>query len=371
MNTVCKENMCTGCTACESVCKKSAITICDEMDKCNAVIDMTKCIHCGACERVCQVNHLNVQLNNPIEWYQGWANDPTIRSKASSGGAASALMRSFIKNGGIVCSCTYKDGKFGFDFCKDITEVDKFSGSKYIKSNLLGILEPAKKLLIQGERLLFVGLPCQVAALKNYVGDQLFQNLYTVDLICHGTPSTKVMDVFLSQYNKKTEEQSSFKFRDKDLFQVSLSENYVVQKGAADRYTIAFLNALSYTENCYSCRYACLQRVSDVTLGDSWGSELPVVEQKKGISLILVQTEKGRNLLGQADLILHKVNLERAIDSNQQLLQPSPINKYSKSFWKALKKGKKFNKLVFCFFPYKCFKQDIKRVLLALKLIHR
>lgn len=97
----------------------------------------------------------------------------------------------------------------------------------------------------------------------------------------------------------------------------------IITKGVSDKYTIAFLNALTYTENCYECDYAKLQRVSDLTLGDSWGSNLPMDEQKKGVSLALCQTEKGVQLLKKAEVALLTVELERAVENNHQLDHPS------------------------------------------------
>lgn len=371
MKTVCKQNMCSGCMACVAACAKNAITIKDSLEAYNAVIDLQKCVNCGACERVCQSNCLIEILKKPIEWHQGWAIEPGIREKASSGGAATAIMRTFVKRGGVVCSCTYTNGRFCFVAAETLEEIDQFTGSKYIKSDPSGIYEKAKNYLKNGRKVLFIGLPCQVSAIKNYVGIKLGTQLYTIDLICHGTPSPQVMDIFLKQYGMRLKDQTSFKFRDKDMFQVATSGKYIIQKGAADRYSIAFLNSLTYTNNCYSCKYACLERVSDLTLGDAWGSELELTERKKGLSLMLVQTEKGRELIGEAELHLEPIDLEKAVAANHQLEHPSVKCVNSEDFWVALREGKRFNTLVFRRFPKHCIRQNVKRVLLKLKVIHR
>lgn len=343
----------------------------DNLNIYNAEIDMEKCVDCGACLKVCQVNQLVVEPQKPILWYQGWHNNQEIRKKASSGGIATALAAGFIEGGGLVCSCVYRRGEFGFEFAEKVNEVEKFTGSKYVKSNPKGIYYLLKKYLQEGRKVLFIGLPCQVAAVKNFVGLHLSERLYTADLICHGTPSPKVLNLFLSQYNKILENQTTFKFRDKDMFQIAASGEYLVQKGAADCYSIAFLNALTYTENCYSCKYACLERVSDVTLGDSWGSELPVSEQKKGVSLLLVQTQKGKELIRLSDIHLQMVNLDKAIGANHQLEYPSKKCKGSEKFWKDVKAGKNFNCLIIRKFIKQWGRQAIKRILLKLKIIQR
>ena len=108
MRIVCKQNSCTGCMACVGKCKKEAISIQDNLLAYNAVIDEGKCVGCGACERVCPNNH-KVNLNEPICWKEGWASD-CIRSKASSGGAASAMMEYFVANGDYVCEIWRGEG---------------------------------------------------------------------------------------------------------------------------------------------------------------------------------------------------------------------------------------------------------------------
>ena len=104
--------------------------------------------------------------------------------------------------------------------------------------------------------MLFIGLPCQVAAVRNYMGERIGKQLYTVDLICHGTPSPKVLEKFLSQYQQSLEKIEDIKFRIKGKFQIYEGYKGIITTGVCDRYMIAFLNALTYTENCYECQYA-------------------------------------------------------------------------------------------------------------------
>ena len=167
MRTVCKQDLCTGCMACVGKCKKEAISIQDNVSAYNAVIDESKCVSCGACERVCPNNH-KVNLNEPIYWKEGWAPD-NIRSKASSGGAASAMMEYFVNDGGYVAACLFSNGEFVFDITNKKEELVHFVGSKYVKSNPVGIYDKVIEKLKNGNSVLFIGLPCQVAAVKNYM----------------------------------------------------------------------------------------------------------------------------------------------------------------------------------------------------------
>lgn len=363
MKTVCQLNQCAGCMACVDICPKGAITIEDNLAAYNAVINENMCIGCNACHKVCQSNNPAKQIS-PIKWYQGWAEASDVRKYSSSGGMATAISQAFIKSGGVVCSCTFHDGEFIFEFAERIEDLKKFAGSKYVKSNPKGIYKRVKDYLKSGCEVLFIGLPCQVSALKNFVGTQYEGGLFTADLICHGTPSPKLLEMFLNQYGHTLTELRDIQFRVKAKFMVYGDYKGIIMNGVSDKYSIAFLNSLTYTENCYSCQYACKDRVSDLTLGDSWGSELPMDEQKKGVSLILCQTEKGAELLNKANLHLEDVDVEKAIKNNHQLYEPSHAPKTRDSFFDGIKKNKKFNNLIFCRFPKVCLKQDIKCILI-------
>lgn len=369
MKTVCKLDMCAGCMACIDICPKKAITIKDDLVSYNAIINENMCIECGACYKVCQYNN-SPNMKSPEVWYQGWAEDEEIRKSSSSGGYATAIANAFIDNGGIVCSCIFKSGKFLFDFATNIVELKNFSGSKYVKSNPTGIYKSIKCRLKKGEKILFIGLPCQVSALRIFVGKELENNLYTCDLICHGTPSPKLLNMFLLQYGKELPTLNEISFRKKAKFMMSSNNKGIITDGVSDKYSIAFLNSLIYTENCYACKYAKQKRVSDLTLGDSWGSNLNKVEKEKGISLVLCQTIKGRELLKKAKIHIENVDLKKSIENNHQLERPSEKPVGRKNFFKQLT-YKKFNKVVFKQLPKQCLRQDIKRILITLKLLNR
>ena len=367
MKTVCELNKCAGCMACVDICPKGAIEIKDSLSAYNAEIDEKKCIGCNACHKVCQANH-PAKAKAPIDWHQGWTEDAETRKECSSGGAATAISKGFLENGGIVCGCTFNEGRFIFEFAENEDELKKFIGSKYVKSNPIGIYKEIKSRLKREEKVLFIGLPCQVAALRNFISADLSDKIYTIDLICHGTPSPKVLDVFLKQYGMTLSSLKDIKFRVKAKFQIHGDYKGIITKGVSDRYSIAFLNALTYTENCYSCPYAKTERVSDVTLGDSWGSELAIEEQKNGVSLILSQTEKGNELLKMANLHLEAVDIKKAIANNHQLEYPSFKPNGREKFFKGLKKHN-FNALVFRRFPKQCLRQNVKQFLIKTKLL--
>lgn len=364
METVCSNNKCNGCMACLDICPKDAIWIEKSIKYYNACIDETKCISCGMCHSVCP-NNTSCPSCRPIEWHQGWANDLKVRKRGASGGIATDISLNFIKRGGYVCSCAFTDGKFGFVLAKKEQDLSGISGSKYIKSDAGGIYSKVSALLQKGEKVLFIGLPCQVAGMINYAKlKKNDKNLYTIDLICHGTPSPIFLDMFLKEYGTTTKSCVNINFRAKNLFQIRDGSKTFCLEGVCDRYMIAFLSAINYTENCYSCQYAQPERISDITLGDSWGTSCEANELKKGISLILCQSEKGKKLINQANLHLLDVDLQNAIANNHQLVVPSIAPKSREKFFENIDKGMSFSKAVKKALPKECLKQDLKSILI-------
>lgn len=367
MKTVCKTNECTGCMACIEVCSNNAIEIKDDLTAYNAIIKEDCCTNCGACFRVCQ-NCTDSIFTEPIEWFQGWSNNEKTRAQSSSGGVAAAIEKSFIMSGGLVYSCLFKNGEFVFDVADKPDYVDKFIGSKYVKSNPRGVYKSIKEQLENGNKVLFLGLPCQVSALKKFIGIKYNNQLYTVDLICHGTPSPQILDIFLRQYKYSLKSINNIHFRTKTKFQVYVDYKPISTSSVCDYYSMAFLNSICYTENCYHCSYAKRQRISDLTLGDSWGSTIDDEEMKKGISLILCQNDKGMELLKQVNLNLQAVDIQKAIEANHQLSTPSIKPKKINYFFKSIKDGKSFNSVVFRCYPLAILKQKFKSILKGMKV---
>jgi len=362
MKTVCAPNTCAGCMACVDVCPKNAIRMDTRMEVIQAQIVEDLCVDCGLCASVCPANHIPEQTK-PVFWAQGWAEETGVRTAGSSGGVAGALARSFIGQGGAVYSCAYEQGAFGFLPAECVEEAARFAGSKYVKSDPSGMHKAVKKRLQEGQKVLVIGLPCQIAGLINYVGPGLRQRLYTADLICHGTPSPRVLDVFLQQHGKSLDGVQDVRFRRKGTFQVSLDGNSVITQGVVDSYMLAFLGGATYTENCYTCPYARLERISDLTLGDSWGSEL-LQRNKGGVSLVLCQSEKGKALLEQTPLHLEPVDLQQAVENNKQLRAPSNKPEFRQEFLQKLQRGSSMDTLVLRYFPRGSLKQRVKELLI-------
>lgn len=366
MRTVCKTNKCVGCHACEELCPKKAIKIEDHAEYMNAVIDEALCVDCKFCDKVCQANH-PLEKKSQVAWFQGWSKDDEIRKKSSSGGLAAEMSRTVINDGGVVCSCKFENGEFVFRFAENEENLKGFAGSKYVKSNPTGIYKGIRNYLNHDKTVLFIGLPCQCAAVKKATSQSKRGKLYTVDLICHGTPSPKILDTFMQQYGCNLKQIQSIRFRDKGKFSLEQNETHIVTPGTMDCYSIAFLNGLTYTENCYECVYADSKRITDLTIGDSWGTELS--GGGKGISLILCNTEQGKELVERANVYLTSVNVENAIASNPQLKAPTVMPEKRAAFFSGYERRKKFNYLVMRCCTKKWFRQFVKCQLIRARIV--
>ncbi len=365
-DTVCDMDQCTGCKACMDICPKDALRFEDAVHAMNVFIDERRCINCNACHDACQVNH-PADLVKPIYWKQGWAAEE-VRRGSSSGGFAAQLMRSFIDENSYVCSCIFREGKFRYYVTNNIDEVEKYRGSKYVKSDPQGIYKEVRDLLKQGKRVLFIGLPCHVAAINKFLKDRERENLYTVDLICHGSPSPDILSSFLTDHNRDIQTLADVRFRINNTYGVLPDTESIAPVGSLDRYSIGFLSGLFYTDNCYSCKYARLERCSDITIGDSWGTDL-TAEAGRGVSLALCQSQKGKDLLLHAGLELFDVDIDQAVAANHQLRHPSEKAPAREHFFEVYERTGSVDKAVFTSLPKECMKQGLKGLLIRLHIL--
>ena len=339
--------------ACIDRCPQGAIELMDNMEHCICVINETLCTNCGQCHDLCPENH-PVKLSKPVLWLQGWALDEALRKRGTSGGAAGAIETAFIENGGYVCSCVFGEGAFKFAFTNKAEDVARFAGSKYAMSDATDVYKTTELLLRQQQKVLFLGLPCQVGGMRRYMrslDESLLKNLYTIDLICHGTPSPKTLALFLSHHGTELSQTKEIAFRDGHKFRLCADGKTFAPAGMLDRYSIPFNRGMTYTDSCYACAYATDSRCSDLTLGDSWGTSLPDEELHQGISLFICQNEKGKELIEMANLHLEDVDAVNAIAHNSRLSHPGIAPESRPDFFAELKAGKPFDETVVKYYP--------------------
>lgn len=352
------KDSCTGCGNCKLICKKQAITFPrDVLNNIYPEIDSSKCVDCGLCQKVCPAIS-RVEKAAPQTCHSVYAKDKTILKSSASGGVAQAIYRWCLKKD-ILFSGVYFDNKeLTAKYKMGLTEddINQFTNSKYTFSFMGCICEDVVDTLKNGKQIVFIGLPCQVAAVKKYVEMKKvnIDDLITVDIICHGVPS----DLYIKEHVKnilKTYANGGTKierlsFRDerfmtsKFVFSVDYNgKNYHKYVESDDNFQIGYHNATIYRPNCYHCMYAGPDRCGDLTIGDftGLGRVAPVdgnvAEMKyQGISCVLCNSDKGQKLLAQLEtekyLSVNLRPLEEALKFENQLAKPSTPSVYRNRF---------------------------------------
>lgn len=354
--SICDITKCTGCMACYNACPKHCITmVYDENGTLNPQIQDNICSGCNICSTVCPVNK-TIEFTKPMETYACWNLDEDKRKSSSSGGIASTFYEYFVENGGIVYGCFYDENlQLKFSKATTIEELQKFKTSKYSQAYIGEIYKEIFSLLIKNEKVLFIGTPCQVAGLKSYLRKD-YDNLLTVDLICHGVPSQKFIDEYIKSLDLEVS-PNNLTFRGIYDFYFTLYKNSDIlysKKARDDAYYSSFLNGLFYRESCYDCKYAKSERISDITIGDFWGlgEKIPFEsDTSNGVSVALINTEKGNTLFNNIKnkIFFEKRTIEEAIAGNDQLRHPSIKNENYEKFKELYKKYGFENAIKECF----------------------
>lgn len=294
---------CSGCTACYAVCPTKAIEMREgELGFSYPVISLDRCIHCNLCNEVCMyVNPKNTIENNLIRTYATKNKNEKERIISRSGGVFPLLAKQIIAKGGVVYGASMDPNSllvshFRIEKEKDIPLLTK---SKYVESKLKDTFMEIVEELRKGRPVLFSGVPCQNAGLKYLLKTLKIDdsNLLCVDLICHGYMSPEVYRSYLAKQRKQYVSISDFEFRDKSFgwgthFESFLSNGKKISK---TEYTSIFYTNSFLRPSCYGCLYTNLSRPGDITLGDGWGVKhfLPDFDDNKGLSTILINSEKG------------------------------------------------------------------------------
>lgn len=305
---------CYGCTACEAVCPVKAISFrSDEEGFYYPFLDKDICVECGACLRVCNIdeNNLEESLNEePRHVFAAWSKDFESVLKSTSGGTAYHLTRRFVESGGVVYGVVLTDDMIVAHVrIESVTGLDELRGSKYVQSKLDGIFSSVKEDLKCNRKVLFIGTPCQVGGLNSFIKGRTKENLYTVDLVCHGTPSIKMFHAYIVYLEKKKQAKIiSFRFRGKKKSGWRAYEEVKYNSGEVSirisghqPYFYGFYSSFFSKMKCYDCKYSCRRRGGDVTLSDFWGSEGTdrrlARARKYGYNLLLCNNKKGQELL--------------------------------------------------------------------------
>ena len=370
------KSKCCGCTACKSICPQNAIEMKeDEEGFLYPSINMDKCVNCGLCKKVCPV--LNKVLEKKIEQKAYVVNnkDENIRSQSTSGGAFTAIAEYVIDNGGVVFGATFdKDFNVEHTYVTKKDDLRKFRGSKYVQSNLKNTFQEAKEFLNQGKLVCFSGTPCQIEGLKKFLGRD-YENLITVDIVCHAVPSPKFWRVYLNyQKNRlKISKISDIKFRDKSNYGYkysTMSIKYDDKKYSegveTDPFLRAFFGDLSDRPSCYNCAFKKQYRVSDITIWDCFTIEDfdKKLDDDKGTTRILIHSKVGKEIFEKIKnkFYYSEINPEKLVNGVKEMYKSVKINPNRAQFWKDINSMEE-KEVIEKYFPINTLKVKSERII--------
>jgi len=312
INEVSHDN-CVGCGACIGNCPVGCITLQEKKGFFYPVINEKQCIQCGKCKKVCAVLDNNLEYHIPIKWYAGYAGISIMPKESTSGGICTLLSKQYIKNRDNVYAAAFDD-EWNLVHRKidGISELEKFSGSKYLQSIIpketyFELVQKLKK----EEKCLFIGTSCQIASVLEYLKEANvdLQNLLTIDFMCHGIPSPILGRKFIKYLeNQNHKKIKKYNFRSKENGWGKIERTVIFENGEKKVTSGSicplhswFGHHLSIRKSCFSCSYRKIKRVSDITVADFWGIEkyYPEIETKQGVSAIQINTEKGGKIYNQ------------------------------------------------------------------------
>lgn len=370
-----EDDECTGCGVCVEKCPKNAIsmqysTFGYKIPNINSEL----CINCGICDKYC--NKKITVPNDKKEAYIAYNMDTYLLNKSASGGVFSAIAKKFIENGGVVYGAAfdYSNGKIivRHRSAKSLDDLYPLLQSKYVQSDSISVFKEIENNLINSVDVLFSGTSCQVESLYRYLGKE-YDNLYTLDLICHGVPGEKLFNDYLTFLETKNKSKIvSFSFREKIDGKINYIEHVKYDNGKETRknsmqsdYYKMFFNQDSYRESCYNCPYASINKPSNITVGDYFECENDYPElfgdngllnSNNGVSCLIIHNKKGKKLIKEfgKNLKLIEANITKIQDSHDHLCFPSiktdnrykMIELYSKGGFSKINHYNKVEKIV-------------------------
>lgn len=335
---ICELNACCGCGLCVHVCKYNAIQLKEDKEGfLYPFIDEVKCVKCNVCIKKCPAVNRNTPGEQCVEEkkaFAGYSKKKDKLLKSSSGGAAYAIAHAILKQGGTVFGVEYNKNYRGAHFTKVTTyeELDALSGSKYVESDRKILFEQIKEVVALGNKVLVIGLPCDIAAIRSLIGVQ--DNLYTCKLICRSNTSNKVLRQYLDkceQDKKSSIKRLSLRYKQENTPMLPTKIRIEYENGNVDiedftKTDFGKAFQIMARPSCYQCNYKSIDGIADLTLGDFQG----MTGNEKfynitGVSLICNHTEKGKELLSWLDdFCLHEVPYEEVMQYNWMIRMSIP-----------------------------------------------
>lgn len=317
-------NHCSGCSVCSDACPKKSIRMTkNRWDFSVPFVDTASCIDCHICESVCPVLNVKISKSENKALYCAFNKNNDDRMKGSSGSIMLAFAKHVLSKKGVVYGAAFNEKlEVVHTRATCLEEVEKQCKSKYVQSKTEGIYSSVKEDLTAGKNVLFVGTPCQVQALNNYLRDRSkYPNLILFDFLCHGVPSQALFSKSIKQYESVHDcKVIDFNFREKvkgypHNFRMTIKKNdgklqTIVGRSDEFPYYCGYRRYYAFRESCYECKFTGADRVSDFTIGDFWGlqnNEKYSDFYEKGYSMLYVNTSRGHQIL---DALTASVHLE-------------------------------------------------------------
>ena len=346
------DRRCTGCGLCAQECPKNCIKMeSDAEGFLRPAIDYQRCVSCGKCASACPVLHRENAAKNQLQHIYAAIIKDRDKWNGSSSGAVFPLMAEWVvRQKGIVFGATFDDE---FDVTHDWADtpdgIKRFYTSKYVQSNIMECYSKAAECLESGRWVLFSGTPCQVAAIRSYLGKD-YERLILVECACHGVPSPKVWKsyrTYLSGTHLENERICYVNFREKiddKLFflRVRSQKHDYVGSRREDPYLKGFLNNLTLRPSCAECSFKGTHRAADITLADFWGIKevCPEFPYQEGSSMVMLNSEKGKKLwdaIACEELYVQSVDKEKVICKvNSAIWKSVPEHTNRRAFFNSL-----------------------------------
>lgn len=333
---------CCGCNACGDICPRKAISFPTDIEGFwYPKVDLEKCIDCHLCEKVCPMinKHEREETFSVPKVIGAYNKDEFTRIDSTSGGAHSALANKVFDEHGYVGGAIYnKNHTVSQIVTEERSLLTNIRSSKYLQSNAEGVYKKIKKLLNKGDKVFFCGTPCQVQGLYNFLGKKNFENLVVADFVCLGVNSPKVFLKYMDMVEKKYHSYATeIKFKNKTWgwhnFSIRINfangKQYIKDRNH-DPYFVGYCTDHLFTRpSCYECPFRKYPHVSDFTLADFWGIDKldPEMDQDKGTSLILINTDKGDKFVSQikGDTVWKEYKFQDLQNVYKAMFENSPL----------------------------------------------
>lgn len=316
---------CCGCKACFDICPKNAISFKVDIEGFwYPEVNSELCINCNACNKVCPIENISRLKKNDLEQSECYAAEHKnleVVFDSTSGGLFSALADIMYRRDGYVGGAIYDENFTIHQYVSNNKEdLPKLRSSKYLQSDSEGFYKEVKKLCIAGELILVCGTPCQMAALRAYLGRD-YENLLIADFVCLGVNSPKIWRKYLDSFEERYGSPVVYvKAKSKEYGWRNLTQKVTLENGKSyyetfskSLWTQGYLTTNVYCRpSCYDCKFKGFPRISDITLADFWGIEKysRVLEKNLGTSLVMVNSEKGKKFFEEVKPRINYISMD-------------------------------------------------------------